>query len=232
MLSSLDSFAKNLPGAKLAEFRFSHFLLNHRVQWYMLHCMTQPSVPEADLKTMWHLFMVLYEEHSKVEDVIMFPAVEKSKPDVHAMLKAQHTALDDAIKKVNDAMAASGSVDAARSALLELAKEYIPHTVDEEEKMLPVLTAMPAETRDTMAKSVGAHFKSVPDGAWMLLSMRDVACGSGDTEMWTHTNSWFLRTIVAGVFLAWNGTYAKYCTLFPAPKDGQWMGQLKTACKL
>eukprot|EP00760_Papus_ankaliazontas_P028136 PhM_4_TR3551/c0_g1_i1/m.46237 len=122
MLSSLDSFAKNLPGAKLAEFRFSHFLLNHRVQWYMLHCMTQPSVPEADLKTMWHLFMVLYEEHSKVEDVIMFPAVEKSKPDVHAMLKAQHTALDDAIKKVNDAMAASGSVDAARSALLELAR--------------------------------------------------------------------------------------------------------------
>ena len=113
LLNVTSSVTANLPDTPLAAFTFPHLLLNHRVQWHMLHRLLTlskdlPSPAAAGdstmccgnrapqtvsgvegLPKMWEFFTVLYEHHQAIEDKYILPAI----PAPAAGIGEDHTAM-------------------------------------------------------------------------------------------------------------------------------------------
>jgi hypothetical protein len=215
--NSTESLEK-LVKCTAAQSKFIHLLLNHRVQWHMMYCMLQSAQKKesAKLNEMWAMYRLLFEIHSSVEEKEMLPVLTSEAKSVIDKVHGDHEALEKALKEVDDAK--DRALENFEEKLKAFAVIYHNHTLMEEKELIPVCQSLDLTKRNQMTLAIKNHFKEQKDGAWLILSMRDVAVFSGDSGLWNLSMPWFFRNIVA-LFLSSNATYSKYKSLFPAEAD-------------
>lgn len=175
------------------------------------------------LPRMWELFRILYDHHQAVEDKFILPAL--ACPEAPQVAE-DHAAFSALLAELS-VLSEEKNFDGFHEKLTVFGKRYVQHTQMEEATMVVKAQALPDDVRRRISQSSASYFKAVPNGAWMLLSMRDIAGVTGDEAIWKGSLSWFVRTVVAGVFLSFDATYAEYAQLFPLPlRENVWLDDL------
>ena len=206
------------------EFKFTHLMLNHRVQWYMMYCMLS-KIQRNETQTlddMWAMYQLMFTVHSSVEERELISQLSYEVKVVSDAIHADHEAFVPMMTDLENARKENYEIFGEK--LKVFAKRYHEHTIFEEKEMLPACHALPSDKREAVTRAFKDHFKSQPDSAWLILSMRDVASFSGDQNIWELSMPWFFRTIIAP-FLCLNGTYVKYTTLFPPEDTSAWLSK-------
>jgi hypothetical protein len=209
----------NVVSCAPEDFKFTHLLLNHRVQWYMMYSMLQK---KNNIEEMWAMYRLLFDIHSSVEEKeILAALVGHDAKQIVGKVHSDHEALESLLKDVEEARLISAEKFGEK--LILFAAKNHQHTLMEERDLLPLCQKLDVANRDKMTRAIRDHFRAQNDSAWLILSMRDVAVFSGDGDLWDQSMPWFFRNVVA-VFLSTNATYVKYTELFP-PESAGWLNK-------